>query len=376
MQYKQAPRFSHINSDTNFKRSANPYDAQSVPDSNYQRSPTLGSYASQYHRSPTYHINEDTMNQKHQSLPQSNPATVNIDVPTSHSPVIDQLPQVNHDHAIKRTRIQFTGLGDMFVFYNQLLNGLDQFGVYLIPLNQVAYQKSLCPTKMHGFPITPWRKQMMASTLYQKLQHTDVFALEYTAVRNIINCFAEHNDGYEVLYAMLELVHPKLQKDAVILPPKSHECGDDIHLYYQKFDAWLRYETYANRPYSAREQVNHFIRELSPTFAPVVDRIRRLLDAWNPEDTAVPPALKITSLPNTIERYMVEAAGPSTTTAYIRKTQDHRQQKRHGSVPSPAREATKLLDKYCFFCGAIGHVTNHKHLQAHGKIYNCHGKCH
>jgi hypothetical protein len=41
---------------------------------------------------------------------------VNIDVPTSHSPVINQLPQVNRDHAIKRTRIQFTGLGDMFVF--------------------------------------------------------------------------------------------------------------------------------------------------------------------------------------------------------------------------------------------------------------------
>jgi len=61
---------------------------------------------------------------------------------------------------------------------------------------------------------------------------------------------------------------------------------------------------------------------------------------------------------------MVEAAGPSTTTAYIRKTQDHRQQKRHGSVPSPAREATKLLDKYCFFCGAIGHVTNTCKLMA------------
>jgi hypothetical protein len=37
-----------------------------------------------------------------------------------------------------------------------------------------------------------------------------------------------HNDGYEVLYVMLELVHPALQKDAVILPPKSHKCDDDI----------------------------------------------------------------------------------------------------------------------------------------------------
>jgi hypothetical protein len=96
--------------------------------------------------------------------------------------------------------------------------------------------------------ISPRRKQIMGSTLYQKLQSYEVIPMEYTAIQNIINRFAEHNDGYEVLYAMLELVHPALQKDAVILPPKSHECDDNIHMYYQKFDAWLRYETHTNTP--------------------------------------------------------------------------------------------------------------------------------
>jgi hypothetical protein len=110
----------------------------------------------------------------------------------------------------------------MFVFYNQLLNGMEQFGFYLIPLQSVVYRKSLCPEKVNNIPITPWRKQAMASSLYQKLQSTDVIPMDYTAIRNIINRFAEHNNGYEVLYAMLELVHPALQKDAVILPPKSH----------------------------------------------------------------------------------------------------------------------------------------------------------
>jgi hypothetical protein len=279
------------------------------------------------------------------------PAMVSIDM--QHN--ADQLPPVNYDYAIKHSRIQFTGLGDMFVFYNQLLNGMDQFGVYLLPLNMVDYQKSLCPTEMHGITITPWRKQMMASTLYRKLQHTDVIGLEHTAIRNIVNRFAEHNDGYEVLYAMLELVHPKLQKDAVILPPKSHKCDDDIHTYYQKFDAWLRYEAYANRPYSAREQVNHFIRELSPHFAPAVDRIRRLLDSWIPEDSTVPEALKITSLPNTIERFMMEASnnGP----VYVRKAQDHQHHRKTQRVPD-AKDPSGTTDKYCFFCRTHGHVTN------------------
>ena len=82
----------------------------------------------------------------------------------------------------------------------------------------------------------------MASTLYQKLQDTDVIPMNYTAIQNIINWYAELNNGYKVLYAMLEFVHPALHRDAVILPPKSEECNDDIHLYAQKFDSWLGYE--------------------------------------------------------------------------------------------------------------------------------------
>ncbi len=47
---------------------------------------------------------------------------------------------------------------------------------------------------------------------------------------------------------MFELIHPALQNDVVILPPKSEECDEDIHLHVQIFDALLWYETYVNRP--------------------------------------------------------------------------------------------------------------------------------
>lgn len=86
----------------------------------------------------------------------------------------------------------------------------------------------------------------MESALYQKSHNADVIPMDYTAIRNIINQLSKYNDSYEVLYEMLELVHPALQLDAVFLPPKSVDCEDDIHLYYQRFDAWLRYEAYAN----------------------------------------------------------------------------------------------------------------------------------
>jgi hypothetical protein len=152
---------------------------------------------------------------------------------------------------------------------------------------------------------------------------------------------------------MLELVHPALQTDAVISAPKSGECDEDIHLYAQKFDAWLQYENYANRPYSPREQVNKFITELSPVFAPAVSRVRQLLDAWNPFDLTVPEVLKITALPNTIERFMMEETGQ--TQCYIRKLQDKRtQRQRFGKTTTDSKE---LVDKFCHFCGMHGHVT-------------------
>jgi len=224
-----------------------------------------------------------------------------------------------------------------------------------------------CPATYGGIPIDAHRRQIMAGTLYQKLQSPDVIPVEYTAMRNIINRFAEKNDGYEVLYAMLENVHPALQKDAVMCPPKSSECGDDIHVYAQKFDAWIRYETYANRPYSPREQINKFVNELSPTFAPAISRVRRLLDAWNPWDLVVPEVLKITALPNTIERFMHEEAG--TGTPYIRAVNDGRKYRpssktgkglQHKVQPPPS----DVSDKLCSFCGCRGHEPPQCHFMA------------
>jgi hypothetical protein len=158
------------------------------------------------------------------------------------------LPPINHDAAITRVKIQYTGIGDMFFFYNQLLNALEQFGVFLIPLNNVKYNTSLCPTTYQSYIVTAQCYDSMLKALYQKLQSPDVIPMEHTSIRNFINRFAEINDGYQVLHAMLELVHTALHEDTVLLPPKSADCQDDIHLYAHKFDSWLRYEDICQFP--------------------------------------------------------------------------------------------------------------------------------
>lgn len=129
--------------DPNFRRSPNPFDSStSLPDLNYRRSPTF--MDRQQHNNNFYRQHDKT------SYPNNIPSTVHID----HYMDSTTLPPVNHDQALKRAKIQFTGLGDMFVFYNQLLNGMEQFGVYLVPLNQVSYQMDLCPTHVNNILIT------------------------------------------------------------------------------------------------------------------------------------------------------------------------------------------------------------------------------
>jgi hypothetical protein len=334
-------RWPNVKLDPTFRKSPNPFEFNMRPQPSDPTMQTNANYQP--------HVS---------SIPQS--VDVNYGIhPTSTYNGYGQLdpaglPWLNHDAAIKRAKVQFTGLGDMFVFYNQLLNALEQFGIFLTPLNRIVYKNNLCPATYNGIPIAEKRYQQMASTLYQKLQQPDVIPLEHTSIRNIINRFAEHNDGYMVLYSMLELVHPALQKDAVVLPPRSSDCDEDIHLYAQKFDSWLRYESYANRPYSPREQVNLFIRELSTTFSPAVSRVRRLMDAWQPFDTNVPELLRLSTLPNTIERFLTEETG---SLPYIRQLKDKRRTAtRTRDHESKDKDSRPVVDKICSFCGTHGHV--------------------
>jgi hypothetical protein len=172
---------------------------------------------------------------------------------------------------------------------------------------------------------------MMVSTLYQKLQITDDIPTEYTSITNIINRYAELNDVYAVLYSMLELVHPVLQKD-----------------------------NYTNQSYSPiGEHVNKFINELSSALALAVSRVQHLLDAWNLFDHTVPEVLKITVLPNTMECSMNEETG-NVSLGYIKKRTD---------AINTQTKAGGPLD-HLNMRHWIHTATSHDILQIHGKTSN------
>jgi hypothetical protein len=180
--YKKASQWNHISMDMNFKRSPNPYEQPTpVQSSTTQEQqptgvpPVLPRVPPVLPRVPTVD-NEQYPNNRFRAVPHSHqtphtyprtpqgeqeqkgvqkfhpiPQTVLIDPTLPHPgkaifPSTDQIPILNHDAALKRAKIQYTGLGEMFVFYSQLLNGLEQFGVFLTPLSKVTYHQPTPPT--------------------------------------------------------------------------------------------------------------------------------------------------------------------------------------------------------------------------------------
>jgi hypothetical protein len=79
------------------------------------------------------------------------------------------------------------------------------------------------------------------------------------------------------------------------------------------------------------------------------------LDSWQPFDKTVPELLKLTSLPNTIERFIHEETGATFSHPTIHRTQDKRPH--HPKKPGTQNDARTTVDKYCHYCGTHGHLS-------------------
>jgi hypothetical protein len=108
------------------------------------------------------------------------------------------------------------------------------------------------------------------------LGHIDVIPDQYSRYRSIIDRYVDTNDGYLVLYEMLEDEHPAMQQDPIQRPPTSNECQDDIQEYSARFTSYLMSEHLNGRTYRTREQVVLFLKGLDTEFAPAVQYVETL----------------------------------------------------------------------------------------------------
>ena len=269
----------------------------------------------------------------------------------------DGLPWLQFDQLLKRSKaIQYSGQSDIIVFYNQLYNITNNYGVYMRKLQTLQLGMSICPDTYNDIPISETRRAQMGNCMYQILQNPDVIPTEFTWARNIISRFSEDNDGYKVLYAM---VKPILNKDTVITAPMSIECND-IHEYSKKFNSYIKCEQLAGRLYSPREQVTLFLNGLDKSFAYAISRVETLMDTGTTGESSLPDLLSPEQLPDTVDKYFQQGIGQPTIRAMMgARGQDRRGESnyRANTKGKPtAVKPTAKVDKPCSVCSAWGHL--------------------
>jgi hypothetical protein len=264
----------------------------------------------------------------------------------------DGLPWLQFDNFIKRTKITLTDTEDTIVFYNQLYNIANHYGVFLRPLQGLKLNMSLCPDSYNGIAISDSRKMQMGECLYQILQNPDVIPLDFTWARNVINRFVEDNDGYKVLYVFVE---PLINQDVVSSAPGLSTCND-IHEYAKKLNSFIKCEALAGRWFKPKEKVNLFLKGMDvSSYRSSIIRVRQLLDGVNSTDMSIPDVLKPDRLPETIERFYREETGQSTVRAMSNTRLPGRKKDDTRTKPEKLTETAKV-NKPCGTCLAWGHL--------------------
>ena len=266
----------------------------------------------------------------------------------------DGLPRLNFDQIIKRVRVHFNGHGDNIVFYNQLNNALAPYGCYLKPIQDLRLNESVCPDTYDGVEIGPSRKTQMSSCIYQLLQHPETVPLDFTAVRNIINRFSKSNDGYAVLYSIME---PILHEDDIFEVPNMQDCAD-IHEYAQRLNSYFDFEELHKRYFTPHIKTNMFLNGLDSRYTKQVQRAQQLFDNRKITDTSVPDILHIDRIPETIDKWYTGKNGPSVIRAmFQRNSGNTRDASKSNKVQNHTdHNFTKPSgDKPCGICHITGH---------------------
>ena len=270
------------------------------------------------------------------------------------------LPMLSHHDIMKRVLVPYPGREQSYTWYLQLRSNVQQYGLYLITIDEFQKDKSLCPTVVYGIKIEIIRYHDMKCTLYHFLAQRTIIGMEYTDLRNIINRQAITTDGYRVLYDIMERIHPALDPEAVFAVPKSADYGD-IHEYYLFMTAYFMHESLAGRAFKPRNQINIFLKGLDGAYQPAISRIRTQMDLWNVSDERVPDLLQLANLPNLIERYLEEEGAPAiiNRAEFRPKGNDSRNHKEIKRGKQNTGNNREYVDEQCGFCHTYGHP---KHL--------------
>ena len=109
----------------------------------------------------------------------------------------------------------------------------------------------------------------MSTALHLKLVENDYFK-SFPKAQTFITAAANSSDGFQLLYRILEIIHPRLRLEngglhKTIDPPSYNDVTDDsIYTFITRYKNYLLYEELSpeNRSYNRREKIMFVIKAL------------------------------------------------------------------------------------------------------------------
>ena len=157
----------------------------------------------------------------------------------------------------------------IFTFYNNVRHIASSYNIFLQLLHLVTHSLGTCsitPDNCLGFASV---KDVMSTALYLKLASYDYFP-EFPQARTYVQTAASNSDGYQLLFRILELVHPQLREakgginKSIPIPVYTDVDDDSIYVFLTRCQNYILYEQLSpeHRVYSKREQTIFLITSL------------------------------------------------------------------------------------------------------------------
>ncbi len=219
------------------------------------------------------------------------------------------------------TDLQCHGDGHYLIFYELLRSIAQQYGILITALHAIEkwdtdrYETNpTCPYDKEDFSTDEHFTKcynMMSMAIANKLKKVS-FGTNYAAADLAINAYNK-NDGYDMLWKLMQQAHPELKRDKSSKPRVPNFEGN-FPEYIHKYKSYICYNANRSRPiiYDDDEIAQDIINGIkrSPHFDALRKGIKEAddkLDTWrNNESLPFPHELQLDNIANTILLYYME----------------------------------------------------------------------
>lgn len=163
------------------------------------------------------------------------------------------------------TLLKPRNLDDGLALYNQIHKAAINYGFMVTPIADVTIWDSstttrptTCNLDYNEHPATAQAYSRMANALYTKLSNCD-FRKVPLFQRAVMYQLSNNQDGFDVLYRILCLCHPRLVNRTAPMPKPVFNTNTNLFDYIISYQAFLAYEDILGRKYDEAQQLQEVL---------------------------------------------------------------------------------------------------------------------